>query len=291
MIDDRGQKIDAAGPSTPVEILGLSGVVQAGDAVVVLGDEASARQVADHRRGKEREAEMAKTARVSLDDLYQQIQAGEMKELRVVLKADVHGSAEALADALKRLSTEEVRLNVLHSSVGGITESDVLLATASNAIVIGFNVRPETKAAALAQRDGVDVRLYTVIYDAVNDVRSALEGLLEPTLRERTLGRAEVRQIFSISGLGQVAGCTVTEGKITRAAQVRLVRDSVVVYTGTLAGLRRFKDDVREVVTGYECGIALDNYQDVKTGDLIEAFELERVARRLESSGASAPAP
>jgi translation initiation factor IF-2 len=291
MIDDRGQKIDAAGPSMPVEILGLSGVVQAGDAVAVLGDEASARQVAEHRRGKEREAEMAKTARVSLDDLYQQIQAGETRELRVVLKADVHGSAEALADALKRLSTEEVRLNVLHSSVGGITESDVLLATASNAIVIGFNVRPETKAAALAQRDGVDVRLYTVIYDAVNDVRSALEGLLEPTLHERTIGRAEVRQVFSISGLGHVAGCTVTEGKIARGARVRLVRDSVVVYTGGLAGLRRFKDDVREVVTGYECGIALDNYQDFKAGDVIEAFEMERVARRLEPSGASAPAP
>ncbi len=291
MIDDRGQKVDAAPPSTPVEILGLSGVVQAGDPVVVLGDEATARQVAEHRRTKEREAEMAKTARVSLDDLYHRIQAGEVKELRVVLKADVHGSVEALADALKRLSTEEVRLNVLHSSVGGITESDVLLATASNAIVIGFNVRPETKAATLAQRDGVDVRLYTVIYDAVNDVRNALEGLLEPSLRERTLGRAEVRQTFSISGLGLVAGCAVAEGKITRGAQVRLVRDSVVVYTGSLASLRRFKDDVREVATGYECGIALDNYQDVKTGDVIEAFEMERVARRLEPSDASAPAP
>jgi translation initiation factor IF-2 len=288
MLDDRSQKVTEAGPSTPVEILGMSGVVQAGDAVVVLSDEAKARQVAEHRRTKEREAEMAKTTKVSLEDLYQQIQAGDAKELRVVLKGDVHGSVEALADALQRMSTKEVRLNVLHSSVGGITESDVLLASASNAIVIGFNVRPESKATTLAGREGVDIRLYTVIYDAVNDVRAALEGLLEPTLRERSVGRAEVRQTFSISGLGLVAGCSVTDGKLTRSARVRLVRDNVVVYTGSFASLRRFKDDVREVATGFECGLSLDNYQDVKVGDVIEAFDLEQVARRLEPSAASA---
>jgi translation initiation factor IF-2 len=181
-----------------------------------------------------------------------------------------------------------VRLNVLHSSVGGITESDILLASASSAIVIGFNIRPESKATSLASREGVDVRLYTVIYDAVNDVRSALEGLLAPTLRERALGRAEVRQIFTISGLGTVAGCSVVEGKLTRSARVRLVRDSVVVYTGALSSLKRFKDDVREVATGYECGLALDSYQDVKVGDVVEAFEVEQVARRLEAAAAAA---
>jgi translation initiation factor IF-2 len=288
MLDDHGQKVSEAGPSTPVEVLGLSGVVEAGDSVVVLGDEAKARQVAEHRRAKEREADMAKTTKVSLEELYQQIQAGGVKEVRVVLKADVHGSVEAVNDALRRLSTDEVRLNVLHSSVGGITESDVLLASASNAIVVGFNVRPESKASSLASREGVDIRLYTVIYDAVNDVRSALEGLLAPTLRERSLGRAEVRQIFTISGLGTVAGCAVVEGKITRSARIRLVRDSVVIYTGTLSSLKRFKDDVREVATGYECGLALENYQDVKVGDVVEAFEIEQVARRLEATAAAA---
>jgi len=288
MIDDHGQKIAEAAPSTPVEVLGLSGVVEAGDSAVVLGDEAKARQVAEHRRTKEREADMAKTTKVSLEDLYQQIQAGGVKEVRVVLKADVHGSVEAVSDALTRMSTNEVRLNVLHSSVGGITESDVLLASASNAIVIGFNVRPESKATSLANREGVDIRLYTVIYDAVNDVRGALEGLLAPTLRERGLGRAEVRQTFSISGLGTVAGCSVVEGKLTRGARVRLVRDNVVVYTGAFSSLKRFKDDVREVATGYECGLALENYQDVKVGDVVEAFEIEQVARRLEVPAAAA---
>ena len=219
MIDDKGQRIEAAGPSTPVEILGLGGVPEAGDVFVAVQDDATARQVAEHRRGKQREAEMAKTAKVSLDDLYQQIQSGEVKELKVVIKADVQGSVEAVSDALRRLSTEEVRLNVIHGSVGGITERDVLLASASNAVVIGFNVRPEPKAAALAEREGVDIRLYTVIYDALNDVRDALEGLLEPTREEKTLGRAEVRQIFSVSGQGVIAGCFVTDGKIIAATR------------------------------------------------------------------------
>jgi translation initiation factor IF-2 len=288
MMDDRGRKVTDASPSAPVEILGLSGVVEAGDTIVVVGDETKARQVAEHRQAKEREAEMAKTSKVSLDDLYQQIQAGDVKDLRVVLKADVHGSVEALAEALQRLSTDEVRLVVLHGSVGGIIESDVLLASASNAIVIGFNVRPETKAAALAMREGVDIRLYTVIYDAVNDVRDALEGLLEPTEREKTIGRAEVRQTFTISGLGMIAGCAVVEGKITRGARARLLRDHVVIYTGRASSLRRFKDDVREVASGYECGIGLENYQDMKVGDVIEAYDVERVARRLDAAGAPA---
>jgi translation initiation factor IF-2 len=291
MIDERGHKVEAAGPSSPVEILGLQGVPDAGSPFVAVTDEATARQVAAHRRGKQREAGLVKTAKVSLEDLYQQIQAGDVKELRVVIKADVQGSVEALSEALSRLSTDEVRLNVLHASVGGITESDVLLAAASNAVVIGFNVRPESKATEVAEREGVDVRLYTVIYDALNDVRDAMEGLLEPTVREKTVGRAEVRQVFSVPSFGVVAGSFVTEGKVTRNAAVRLVRDHVVVYTGKIASLRRFKEDAREVQSGYECGIGLENYQDVKAGDVIEVYETERVARRLApASGKSASA-
>jgi translation initiation factor IF-2 len=281
MVDDKGRRIDAAGPSRPVEILGLGGVPEAGDTFVVVQDDQKARQVAEHRRGKQREAEMAKTAKVSLDELYQQIQTGQVRELKVVLKADVQGSVEATSDALRRLSTEDVRLNVLHGSVGGITESDVLLASASNAVVIGFNVRPEPKAAALAEREGVDIRLYTIIYEALNDVRDALEGLLEPTLHEKVLGRAEVRQVFNVSGIGQVAGCAVVDGKIVRGAKGRLLRDHVVVHDGKIGTLKRFKDDAREVVAGYECGMSLEGYQDVKTGDVIEAYEVEQVARRL----------
>jgi translation initiation factor IF-2 len=281
MIDDRGHKVSVAEPSTPVEILGLPSVPEAGSSFVVVADEATARQVAEHRAAKHREASLLKTAKVSLEDLYRQVQAGDTKELRIVIKADVQGSAEALADALSRLSADEVRLNVLHSSVGGITESDVMLASASNAVVIGFNVRPEAKASAAAEREGVDVRLYEIIYDAINDVRDAMEGLLEPTYKEKVLGRAEVRNTFNIPGIGLIAGCYVTDGKITRNAQARLVRDSIVVHNGKVGSLKRFKDDAREVQTGYECGIGLDNFSDVKVGDIIEAYEMEQVARRL----------
>lgn len=283
MIDDRGHKVTVADPSTPVEILGLPSVPEAGSSFVVVADEATARQVAEHRAAKHREASLLKTAKVSLEDLYRQVQAGDTKELRIVIKADVQGSAEALADALSRLSADEVRLNVLHSSVGGITESDVMLASASNAVVIGFNVRPEAKATAAAEREGVDVRLYEIIYDAINDVRDAMEGLLEPTYKEKVLGRAEVRNTFNIPGIGLIAGCYVTDGKITRNAQARLVRDSIVVHNGKVGSLKRFKDDAREVQTGYECGIGLDNFSDVKVGDIIEAYEMEQVARRLST--------
>jgi translation initiation factor IF-2 len=286
MMDDKGRRIESAGPSTPVEILGLGGVPDAGDVFVAVQDDAKARQVAEHRRGKQRDAEMAKTAKVSLDDLYQQIQSGDVRELKVVVKTDVQGSLEAVSDALRRLSTDDVRLNVIHGSVGGITESDVLLASASNAVVIGFNVRPEPKAAGLAEREGIDIRLYTVIYDALNDLRDALEGLLEPTRQEKVLGRAEVRQTFTVSGQGVIAGCFVTEGKMQRGSQVRLLRDNVVVHDGRIGGLRRFKEDVREVASGYECGIGLDNFQDIKVGDVIEGYEVEEIARRLAPSGA-----
>jgi translation initiation factor IF-2 len=290
MINDAGEKEVTALPSRPVEILGLSAVPEAGIPFVVVGDEATARQVAEYRQTKQREATLVKTAKISLDDLYRQIQAGDTKELRVVIKADVHGSVEALSEALSRLSTDEVRLNVLHTSVGGITESDVMLATASNAIVVGFNVRPEAKANAAAEREGVELRLYTVIYDAVNEVRDAMEGLLEPTFREKLVGRAEVRDIFSLPGGAAVAGCMVTEGAIRRNASARLVRDHVVVYQGKVGSLRRFKDDAREVQTGYECGVGLEAFQNIKRGDVIETYEMEEVARRLSVAAGRQPA-
>jgi translation initiation factor IF-2 len=281
MIDDRGSKVEVAPPSFPVEILGLQGVPQAGDSFVAVADEAKARQVAEYRHGKQREAELVKSSKVSLEELYDQIKAGDVKELRVVLKADVQGSVEALTDALSRMSTDEVKLKVIHGSVGGITESDILLATASNAIVIGFNVRPESKGAALAAREGVDVRLYTIIYEAVADVRAAMEGMLEPTFREQTQARVDVRQTFNIAGVGTIAGCYVNEGKIARGNQVRLLRDQVVVFEGKLASLKRFKDDVREVAAGYECGLSLEGFQDIKQGDVIESYERIPVIRRI----------
>ena len=281
MIDDRSRKVDVAPPSFPVEILGLQGVPQAGDSFVAVADEAKARQVAEYRQSKQREAELVKSSKVSLEELYDQIKTGDVKELRVVLKADVQGSVEALTEALNRMSTDEVKLKVIHGSVGGITESDILLATASNAIVIGFNVRPESKGAALAAREGVDVRLYTIIYEAVADVRAAMEGMLEPTFREQTQARIEIRQTFNIAGVGTIAGCYVTEGKIARGNLVRLLRDQVVVFEGKLASLKRFKDDVREVTAGYECGLSLEGYQDIKQGDVIEAYERIPVVRRI----------
>jgi translation initiation factor IF-2 len=286
MVDDRGRKVDLAPPSFPVEILGLQGVPQAGDSFVAVTDEAKARQVAEYRQSKQRETELVKSSKVSLEELYDQIKAGDVRELRVVLKADVQGSVEALTEALGRLSGDEVKLRVIHGSVGGITESDILLAAASNAIVIGFNVRPESKGAALAAKEGVDVRLYTIIYEAVADVRAAMEGLLEPTYREQILGRVEVRQIFNISGAGTVAGCYVAEGKIQRGSLVRLLRDQVVVHEGKLGSLKRFKDDVREVAAGYECGLSIEGFQDVKQGDVVEAYEKIPVIRRIAPSAA-----
>ena len=288
MLDEHGAKLDEARPSTPVEILGLSGVPDAGDAFVVVADEGTARQVAEHRRSKQRQSDMNKSTKVSLDEFYKQLEKTAVKELKVVLKVDVQGSVDALREALSRLSTDDVRLTILHASVGGVTESDVLLASASNAIIIGFNVRPEPKAEKLSEREGVDVRLYTVIYDAINQVREALEGLLEPTVRERTVGRAEVRQIFGVSGAGVVAGSSVSEGKIVRGAQARLLRDHAVIHEGRIGSLRRFKEDVREVAAGYECGIGLESYNDIKPGDVIEVFETEQVARRITpTQGAS----
>ncbi len=280
MIDDQGRKVDMATPSIPVEILGLQGVPQAGEAFSALTDEGKAKQIAEHRENKQREAELAKTSKVSLEEFYDQRKANEVKELRVVVKGDVHGSVEALKDAVTHLSTDDVKLRVIHGLVGGITESDVLLASASNAIVIGFNVRPEPKATSLATQHDVDLRLYTIIYEVIDDIRSAMEGLLEPVFREEFHARIQVREVFNIRGVGTIAGCSVTDGKILRSSRVRLLRDQAVVHEGRLASLKRFKDDVREVGTGYECGIALDGYQDVKVGDVIEGFEKVPIARR-----------
>jgi translation initiation factor IF-2 len=281
MLDWQGRRVEEAGPSTPVEVLGLSGVPEAGDAFAVVVDEATARQVAEHRGDKQRHAELNKPTKVSLDDLYKQLESANLKELRVVLKVDVQGSVDALADAFARLGTDEVQVSIIHSSVGGITETDVLLASASNAVIIGFNVRPEPKAARLAEREGVDLRLYTIIYDAINQVREALEGMLEPTLRERTVGRAEVREIFGVSGAGVIAGSSVSDGKILRGALARLLRDHAVVHEGKVGSLRRFKDDVREVGQGYECGIGLEGFNDIKPGDVIEVYEFDEVARKI----------
>ncbi len=289
MIDDQGRKVDSATPSIPVEILGLQGVPQAGEGFSALTDEGTARQFAEYRETQQREAELAKTSKVSLEEFYDQIKAHEVKELRVVVKGDVHGSVEALNEAVTRLSTDEVKIRVIHGSVGGITESDVLLASASNAIVIGFNVRPEPKATNLAVQQGVDVRLYTIIYEVIDDIRSAMEGLLEPVFREEFHARIQVREVFNIRGVGTIAGCAVTDGKIMRSSLIRLLRDQVVVHEGRLSSLKRFKDDVREVGTGYECGIAIDGYQDVKVGDVIEGFEKVPIARgaaRVDGGGA-----
>ncbi|MEO2168754.1 MAG: translation initiation factor IF-2, partial [bacterium] len=272
------------GPSIPAEILGLDGVPDAGDAFAVVESEVKAKQIADHRRTKKRESELARNSKISLDDLYAQLEQGETQELNVVLKVDVQGSIDALREAFARFSTEEVQVKVIHASVGGVTESDILLASASNAVIIGFNVRPETKAAKVAENEGVDIRLYTIIYDAIREVREALEGMLAPAQREKTIGRAEVREIFGVRGAGVIAGSTVTDGKILRGALARLLRDHAVVHEGKIGSLRRFKDDAREVLRGYECGIGIEGFSDVKPGDVIEVYEVEEVARKLEPS-------
>jgi translation initiation factor IF-2 len=280
LFNSYGQRISEATPAMPVEVLGLTGVPAAGETLVVTRDDIHARQVAEHRQGKQRVATLTTHKKFSLADLAQ-VQM-EQKELRVVLKADVQGSIEALSDALQQLSTDEVKLNILHASVGGISESDVLLAAASHGLIVGFHVRSEAKAAKLAEREGIEIRLYEIIYEVLADVRAALEGLLTPVLQEKFLGKVEVRQVFTIPQVGVIAGSLVKEGKITRGAQVRLLRDRTVVYQGRVTSLRRFKDDVREVLAGYECGLGLEHFQDIKAGDVVEAFEVEQVTRRLE---------
>ena len=281
MFDDRGRTLDEAGPSTPVEILGLEGLPQAGDQFVVVAEREKAREIADYREAKAREAVLAKTARVSLEGLAQQIKNEGTKQLDIILKGDVQGSVEVINDLLTKLANEQVRIKVLRHSVGAITESDVLLAAASNAIIIGFNVRPERKAQEMAEQEKVDIRLHSIIYELQDEMKKAMTGLLDPTIKETYMGRAEVKDTFRIPKVGTIAGCQVLDGLIKRDSEVRLLRDNVVVFTGKISSLKRFKDDASEVRTGMECGIGIHNYNDVKKGDIIEAFLTEKVATQL----------
>lgn len=277
MIDHNGKRVKSAGPSVPVEVLGFSEVPEAGDILYAVGDDKLARQVAEERKEKIRDTSIRSTARASLDDLFSQIEQGELKDLNIIIKADVQGTAEAVRQALERLSNDKVRVRVIHSGVGTINESDVILASASNAIIIGFNVRPPGNVVELAEKEKIDIRLYRIIYNAIEDVEAAMKGMLEPTYREVVLGFAEVRNTFRISSVGTVAGCYITNGKVTRNANVRIVRDGIVVHEGTISSLKRFKDDVREVAAGYECGIGISNFNDIKEGDIIEAFIEEEI--------------
>ena len=282
LIDDSGKRISEAGPSTPVEVIGFSDVPSSGDIFTVVEDEKRARQIALARQQKLRLAEIARARKLTLDELYAKIKEGEIRELYIIIKGDVQGSVEALKDALENISHPQVKVKVIHSSVGGINESDVMLATASSAIIIGFNVRPELKASQVAEKEGIDIRLYNVIYEAIEDVKKALEGLLEPTLKEKILGRAEIRQLFPISKIGTVAGCYVVDGYMSRSSDgVRVIRDNIVVYDGKLSTLKRFKEDVKEVQTGYECGIMIENYNDLKIGDILENYIIEKIAGKL----------
>jgi translation initiation factor IF-2 len=279
MFDDKGRRIKKAGPSTPVEVLGFSEVPEAGDKLIVVEEEKKARELAERRKELQKEMELKRKQKVSLEDLFSQIQEGSVKELNIIIKADVQGSVEALKKSIEDLSNEEVRIKVIHGAVGAITETDVMLASASNAIIIGFNVRPETNAKNLAEKEKVDIKLYRIIYEAIEDIKAAMKGLLEPKYKEVELGRAEVRAVFRVPGVGNVAGCYVLSGKILRNADIRVVRDGIVVYEGKIASLKRFKDDVREVQQGFECGIGIDRFNDIKEGDIIEAYQMEEIPR------------
>jgi translation initiation factor IF-2 len=278
MFDDRGNAVEEAPPATPVELLGLEGLPQAGDQLVVIADRDRARLITQYREQKTREAMLAKSSRVTLEGLAEQIKTAGIKELPLILKGDVQGSVEVLADSLDRLSTDKVKIKILHSGVGAITETDVLLASASNAIIIGFNVRPERKAQELAEQENVDLRLHSIIYELHDEIKKAMAGLLEPTIKETYLGRAEVRETFRIPKVGTVAGCYVQDGIIKRDAEVRLLRDNVVVFKGKVGSLRRFKEDASEVRHGLECGMSIANYSDIKKGDVIECFVTQKVA-------------
>jgi len=277
LFNENADMVKDAGPATPVEVLGLQGLPMAGDTFHVIADDAKARQMAQYRQDKARDVAMAKTARLTLDQLHKQLTEGEVKEVPLIVKADVQGSQEALTEMLNKLSTDKVKVRIMHSSVGAITETDVLLAAASNAIIIGFNVRPERKASELANREKVDIRLHTIIYNVVDEIKRAMAGVLEPVYKETYLGTAEVRDTFRVPKVGTIAGCYITDGKVTRNAEIRLLRDNVVIFEGKIASLKRFKDDAAEVARGYECGIGIQNFNDVKVGDVIEAFVTEKV--------------
>jgi translation initiation factor IF-2 len=281
MMDYRGRRVKIAAPSTPVEVLGLNNVPEAGDVLVAVEDEKIAKIVSEKRINKKREADFKINTRLSLDDLFKNIQEGTIKDLPIVVKADVQGSVEALKQSLEKLSNEEVKVTLVHGGVGAITESDIMLASASNAIVIGFNVRPDVNARKIAEAEKIDIRLYRVIYDAIDDIKAAMSGLLDPDYKEVITGRVEVRKTFKVSKVGTIAGCYVVEGKISRDAGVRVIRDGIVIHEGKLDTLKRFKDDAKEVAQGYECGITIERFNDVQEGDVIEAFITEEVKREL----------
>ncbi|MCK5318830.1 MAG: translation initiation factor IF-2, partial [Anaerolineales bacterium] len=282
LLNDRGMHVTSAGPSIPVEIIGLSGVPNAGDDFISLADEKNAKQVSAHRIQKHRSKELAKTSRLSLEKLYEQMQKSKVKDLNLIIKADVHGSIEALGEALTKLSNEEVRINVVHSATGTLTESDISLATVSDAIIIGFNVRPTSKIQMLAHEENVDIRFYDIIYNVIKDVKDAIVGMMSSTFEERILGRAEIREVFHVPKVGAIAGCYVTEGKIERGQLARVLRDWVVCYDGKISSLRHFKDDIKEIQSGYECGIGIEKYNDLKIGDIIECYYLEEIKPELE---------
>jgi translation initiation factor IF-2 len=282
LLDDYGRNVESAGPSMPVEIIGLSGVPMAGDEMVALKDERDAKQVSQHRIQKMRAKDLAKTSRLSLDKLFERMQEGEVKDLNLLIKADVDGSMEAIRDSLTKLSNEEVNINIIHSATGTITESDIFLAAGSEAIIIGFNVRPNPKVQEMANEENVDIRYHNIIYNVIKEIKDAILGMMESTFEERIIGRAEVREIFHVPKVGTIAGCHVVDGKIERGQRTRLLRDGVVTYDGKNSSLRRFKDDVKEVQSGYECGIGLENYNDIKIGDVIENYYMEEIRPEFE---------
>ena len=281
MFNEMGHKVYEAGPATPVEVLGLQGTPAAGDDFTVVADENQAREVTNYRIRKERDAKLVKSAKSAMEQMLDKIKSGEIKHLPVIIKADVQGSIEAIEGTLNKLSTDEVSVQILHSAVGPISESDITLAKASNAFIIGFNVRAIPQARDMARRDGVDIRYYSIIYDVADDVKKGLEGMLSPELKEKILGYAEIRNVFNITGVGKVAGCMITEGMVKRGAKVRLLRDNVVIHDGSLGQLKRFKEDVKEVKEGYECGMSFENYNDIQVGDFIECYEIEAIAAKL----------
>jgi translation initiation factor IF-2 len=282
MFDERGQSLLEAGPSTPVSMLGLGGAPQAGDKFNVFEDEREAKQIATKRSQLQREQSVRTQKHITLDEIGRRIALGDFKELNIILKGDVDGSVEALTDSFQKLSTEEIQVNIIHKGVGAITESDILLASASDAIVIGFNVRPSGNARDIADTEEVDVRMYSIIYDAINDLKDAMEGMLSPDVKEEITGTAEIREVYKISKVGNIGGSMVLTGKIMRSSQVRIIRDSIVVFTGVFEALKRFKDDAKEVAKGYDCGMQIKGYNDIRVGDVVEAFQEVEVKKKLK---------
>ena len=282
MFNERGNELKVAGPSTPVSILGLDGAPQAGDRFHVFEDEREAKQIAAKRSQLQREQSVRTQKHITLDEIGRRIALGDFKELNIILKGDVDGSVEALTDSFQKLSTDEIELKIIHKGVGAITESDVLLASASEAIIVGFNVRPAGNARMIADREEIDIRTYSIIYDAINDLRDAMEGMLSPEMKEEVTGNVEIREVYKISKVGNIAGCMVMSGKITRSSLIRIIRDGVVVHSGELTALKRFKDDVKEVAKGYDCGVQIKGFNDIKEGDVIEAYEEVAVKKKLK---------